>query len=152
MSMIIGKIKIIQKNWEGKTMTREELKINIDQTAQKTNELKLFLQNVYAELGRELYPALAEGEHTQITGKIKTTEANLLALNSEQSAMENEYRRLIETVTCFYCKTINADDAAFCEECGKKLGEKPREYCEGCGTVNNPGQKFCGECGAKLKE
>jgi len=133
-------------------MTREELKMSIENTAQSIGEQSAALQNAYAELGRELYPALAEGEYIQLAERIKTAEANLYALKSEQSAMENEYRRLTETATCFYCKTINADDAAFCEECGKRLGEKPREYCEACGTVNNPGQKFCGECGAKLKD
>lgn len=133
-------------------MTREELKIGIERAAQKMSEQGALLQNAYAELGRELYPALAEGEYAQLAEKIRTAEASLLALNSEQSAMENEYRRQTETATCFYCRTLNADDAVFCEECGKRLGEKPREYCEACGTMNNPGQKFCGECGAKLKD
>ncbi|MCL1794345.1 MAG: zinc ribbon domain-containing protein [Oscillospiraceae bacterium] len=133
-------------------MTLEELKISIDRAMQSIAEQCESLQSVYAELGRELYPALADGEYPQLAEKIKTAEANLNALKNEQSAMENEYRRLVESVTCFYCRHINADDAVFCEECGKRLGEKPREYCETCGTINNPGQKFCGECGAKLKD
>ena len=133
-------------------MTREELKSSIDQTTRNIAEQGALLQNAYADLGKELYPTLASGEYAHLAERIRAAEANLYALRSEQSAMEGEYRRLTESATCFYCKTINADDAAFCEECGKRLGEKPREYCEACGTVNSPGQKFCGECGAKLVE
>ena len=133
-------------------MTREELKANIDQVTQQIVDLVLLIQNSYAELGRELYPMLANGEYAELTEKIKTAETNLSALKNEQAEMEIEYRRQTENATCFYCKTLNADDAVFCEECGKRLGEKPREYCEACATMNNPGQKFCGECGAKLKE
>ena len=133
-------------------MTRDELKTNIDWAAQQIDELNTALRDAYAELGKELYPALAEGEYAELSGKIKTAEANLAALSGERAAMESEYRRLTEKATCFKCKTINADDAVFCEECGSRLGEKPREYCESCGTMNSPGQKFCGECGAKLKD
>ena len=133
-------------------MTRDELKTNIDWAAQQILDLTIALQNFYAELGREVYPMLAEGEYAAFTEKIRTAEANLSALSVEQAEMEGEYRRLLEKATCFQCGTVNADDAVFCEECGGRLGVKPREYCETCGTMNSPGQKFCGECGTKLKD
>ena len=147
-----GLKKILINKKEENNMTRDELKINIDWAAQQITELTSAIHNAYAELGKELYPMLANGEYAELTEKIKTAETNLSTLESEKSEMEIEYRRQTENATCFYCKTLNADDAVFCEECGKRLGEKPREYCDVCATMNNPGQKFCGECGAKLKE
>ena len=133
-------------------MTREELKIRLDEIAGQIADVEIFAENAYAELGRELYPLLADGECTELAEKIRKTEARLNALKEEQIDVGREYKRLTEASTCFFCKTTNADGAVFCEECGKRLGEKPKEYCDSCGTMNRPGQKFCGECGKRLPE
>ena len=47
---------------------------------------------------------------------------------------------------CPSCATQNADDSAFCEECGSAL--VPR--CLSCGTPTTPGKRFCRSCGAAL--
>ena len=73
-------------------------------------------------------------------------------LASEQEKAEKEEKERLLKCTCLVCKTVNPEDAKFCETCGGKLGEIPREYCEACGFMNPPGLKFCGACGAQLKE
>ena len=87
-----------------------------------------------------------------ILADIKTLSDRETELIAEQAKAEREEKEQLIKRTCFLCKTVNPDDAKFCESCGGKLGELPREYCEACCTVNPPGLKFCGECGAKLKE
>ena len=133
-------------------MTRDEIKINLDGIIEQLNKLEQSETQSYAELGRKVLPGLAEGTHTDLIAQIRMTEKKLMALRNDQLSLESEYQQSIIAATCFYCKAINSDGAVFCEECGKKLGEKPKEYCEACSTMNYPGQKFCGECGAKLAE
>ena len=132
-------------------MTLKELKTKLDEVAGQIGALELSEREAYAELGRRLYPELAEDEQADLVLRIKTADEELAGLRKEQTAIETEYSQRVAAATCFYCKTVNAEGAAFCEECGKKLGEKPKEYCEACGMMNRPGQKFCGECGKKLE-
>ncbi len=49
---------------------------------------------------------------------------------------------------CSSCKTDNAADAAFCEQCGAKL----EWLCPACKTAVNPGARFCKKCGTALGE
>src|SRR5216683_2329682 len=49
---------------------------------------------------------------------------------------------------CSSCKTENAADAAFCEQCGAKL----EWLCPACKTAVNPGARFCKKCGTALGE
>src|SRR6266851_4775616 len=49
---------------------------------------------------------------------------------------------------CSSCKTENAADAAFCEQCGAKL----ELLCPACRTAVNPGARFCKKCGTALGE
>ena len=132
-------------------MTRNELTTKLDEIIKETNELEQSKNEAYAELGKKMFPYIAEGEHSEITAKIRSADDRISILQIEKITTEAEYDRLMLAAKCFYCGAENSDDAAFCEECGKKLG-KPREYCDACGTINGPTQKFCGECGAKLDE
>lgn len=133
-------------------MTRDELKINIDGITEKISNLENSATQLYTDLGKKVLPDLPEDAYPEIVAQIKETENNLTGLRFEKNSLEEEYQKIIIASTCFYCKAVNSEGAVFCEECGKKLGEKPKEYCEACGNMNNPGQKFCGECGAKLAE
>ena len=135
-------------------MTRDEIKVNLEQITEQIEKLEHDENQSYAELGRILLPELTdeEGEHAELVARIRITEKRLIALRDDQLSMEADYQKQLIASTCFYCKAVNADGAAFCEECGKRLGEKPREYCDNCGTMNHSHQKFCGECGTKLAE
>ena len=85
-----------------------------------------------------------------IEGRIKELKQQEAALLEEKTRFEKEEKERLIRRTCFTCKAVNPEGSRFCEECGAKLGELPREYCKNCGTVNPAGMKFCGECGSKL--
>ena len=113
-----------------------------------------------AEFGELALPALRENAEFAApvekidgieaeAGLLDEKEASLLA---EQEQLEQEERERIAKLTCFSCKAVSPDGAKFCENCGAKLGEPPREYCMDCGTMNPPEMKFCGGCGRKLDE
>jgi len=108
---------------------------------------------LYAELGRKVLPELSEADsaHAELVAQIRDIGKKLNALTQDRNSLQKEYDQNIAAATCFFCKAVNAEGAAFCEECGKKLG-KPKEYCEACSTMNYPGQRFCGQCGEKLPE
>jgi len=132
-------------------MSIDEMKAKLGEIAGKITELEQSELKLYAELGKKLLPTLADdSENGELVSNIKETGEKLTALRREQSDLEIEKNRHIAELTCFTCKTVNTEGSTFCEECGAKLGEKPKEYCEACGTMNRQGQKFCGECGAKL--
>jgi len=133
-------------------MTREEIKINLEQIIEQISKLEQSESQLYTDLGRKVLPDLPDDAYPELVAEIKLIENNLIGRRYEQNSLEKQYQQIIIAATCFYCKAVNADGSAFCEECGKRLGEKPKEYCEACGTMNHPGQKFCGECGTKLPE
>lgn len=72
------------------------------------------------------------------------------ALMVEKEKLEAEERERLMKLTCFSCHKVNPDGAVFCENCGSKLGDPPKEYCKNCGFLNQPGMEFCGKCGNKL--
>ena len=74
------------------------------------------------------------------------------ALLEEKEKQEAEERERLMKITCFSCQTVNPDGAVFCENCGAKLGDPPKEYCKKCGFLNQPGMEYCGKCGNKLGE
>ena len=132
-------------------MTRDEIKAALDEIPFKIKEIKLAEDNLYAELGKKIFPDLPDDAYPELIAQIKATETRFESLVNEQISMETEFKQRIAAATCFYCKAVNAEGSVFCEECGKKI-EKPREYCDACGTMNYPGQKYCGQCGTKLPE
>jgi len=114
----------------------------------------------YAEFGKLAFPELKDNpafaksaaEIGEIEAKIKSLNDQEAELLAEQQKRDREEKEKIARFTCVSCKTVNPDDAKYCENCGTPVGELPREYCKNCGTMNYPGLKFCGECGDKLPE
>ena len=107
----------------------------------------------FAEFGEKAFPKLKDKtEFADDVAKIEKIDEELNALSAEKEKLELEEKEKMAKLTCFSCKTVNPEDAAFCENCGMKLGEPPREYCEKCGTMNEPHMKFCFECGSKLED
>src|SRR5260370_34714628 len=47
---------------------------------------------------------------------------------------------------CSSCGSENSTDAAFCEQCGRRL----EFLCPACKASVNPGARFCKKCGASL--
>jgi len=86
----------------------------------------------------------------EIIVKISAKAKEETALLEEKEKLEAAERERIMKLTCFACHTVNPDGAVFCENCGAKLGDPPKEYCKKCGFLNQPGMEFCGKCGNKL--
>lgn len=113
---------------------------------------------ILAEIGEKAIPELRDRpEFSESAAKLDDVAENLEALRlraaklqEEKALREKEERERLARCTCVICRTVNPDGAKFCEECGAKVGELPREYCRSCGTMNQSGMKFCGECGTKL--
>ncbi len=72
-------------------------------------------------------------------------------LREEKRLYERAEKTRLARYTCVVCKKLNDTNARFCEECGKPVGELPREFCKACCTMNQLGLKFCGECGTRLE-
>ena len=117
-------------------------------------------KSAFAEFGKLAFPELKgnpafagpAAELEEIAGKFKSLSEQEKELLAEQEKRDREEKERIARFTCISCKTVNPEDARFCETCGTPVGELPREYCKACGTMNHPGLKFCGECGEKLPE
>ena len=134
--------------------------INEQLAALKEDVVKLEEEKfkAFAEFGEKALPELKDNkDFTNDAAKINKIiesinkkgeeEAALLVEKEKQEAAERE--RLMK-LTCFACHTVNPDGAVFCENCGAKLGDPPKEYCKKCGFLNQPGMEFCGKCGNKL--
>ena len=115
---------------------------------------------LFMEIGELAIPDLrGKAKYSEQVEKLDDIKAKIEELNerettllAEKAAYEKAERERLAKVTCFKCGKVNPDDAKFCEGCGGKLGELPREYCKKCGTINHPNLKFCGECGNKLDD
>lgn len=51
-------------------------------------------------------------------------------------------------ISCPNCNAQLADEAVFCEHCGKQL--QTSNVCPFCGKPLNPGAKFCSNCGKSI--
>ena len=132
-----------------------------DRLSAITDKMKVLEQqrlSVLAEIGEKALPELCDKpEYADLAAKVNEAAEKIVDLKQQQAALlaekkqaEKEERERVLKLTCFACKTVNPEGARFCEECGGKLGEPPREYCKTCGMLNGPTMKFCGECGARL--
>ena len=133
-------------------MTINETKIKSEAIAGKITESEQTALALYAELGQKMLGLLAaDSEHAPLADNIREINAQLEELRREFTELEQTYKTQLIALTCFACNMVNPEGSRFCEVCGAKLGEPPKEYCRACNTTNRPGQKFCGECGAKLE-
>ena len=134
-------------------MTFDEMKARLEEITGLIAELDQTELTLCAELGKKIMPELAQdSEHAPLAGKINEAIEKRAVLGQEEIALNEEYQRQIKACTCLYCSAVNTADSAYCEECGKKLGEIPPGYCTGCGWNNNPEMNFCGKCGLKLSK
>lgn len=112
----------------------------------------------FADFGEKALPELRDKkEFSEEAARIDEIIAGISAKGEEETALlleqekfEAEERERIMKLTCFSCHKINPDGAVFCENCGAKLGDPPKEYCKKCGFLNQQGMEFCGKCGNKL--
>ena len=134
-------------------MTFDEMKTKLEEIASQIAGLEQDEFNLCAELGKKILPELAQHSvHAPLAAKINETISKKNGLRQEETALNDEYQKQIKECTCLYCNAVNSVGSAFCEECGKKLGEIPPGYCTECGWKNSPDMNFCGKCGSKLSK
>jgi len=132
----------------------------IEALKEEVAQLEIDKVAALAEFGEKALPELRDKkDFAEDAGKIDgiiaeieakgKEEADLLA---EKEKQEEEEREALMKRTCYSCNNVNPEDAVFCENCGSKLGEPPKEYCKACNFMNQPDMAFCGKCGAKLGE
>ena len=115
---------------------------------------------ILAEIGEKALPEIREkADFVDLTAKLDEVEKQAEAIQErtekireEKEKYERAEKERLARYTCPACQKVNAEGAGFCEECGHKVGELPREFCKVCCTMNQKGLKFCGECGTKLDE
>ena len=130
----------------------------IEALKEEVAQLEIDKAAALAEFGEKALPELrGKKGFSEDAEKIDSLMAEIEAKGEEETALleekeklEEEEREKLMKRTCFSCNNVNPEDAAFCENCGSKLGEPPAEYCKACKFMNQPGMAFCGKCGAKL--
>ena len=137
---------------------------NFDELLSATNEEAAVIESqrlkILADIGEKVLSEVrGKPEFTDLLVKFGEAEAKaaeiqrrMARLRAEKTAFERAEKERIAKYTCPACRKFNGDGASFCEECGHKIGELPREFCKTCCFTNQPGMKFCGECGTKLAE
>jgi len=131
---------------DGSGPTLEKIAVTIGNLESQRREL-------ITEIGEKAVAVLADHpEFRELSGKITSIAKDLSGLREKESELKKEEEERVFKLTCFKCNIVNPEGARFCEECGGKLGDPPREYCRSCATMNQPTMKFCGECGSKLDD
>ena len=127
------------------------MKARLGEIADQITELEQTEFALYAELGKEVLPELEQDSaHAPLAAKINEVISERDGLRQEETSLNDEYQKQLESCTCLYCDYVNDVGSAFCAECGQKLGEIPPGYCTECGWKNSPDMNFCGKCGAPI--
>lgn len=112
---VLSRAKSIAKSAGRKT---EEL-VELTKTHAKIGDLRREIASLYEGLGRLVYDSRRSEESvdelvTACVEELDEREAELARL--EERVMQNK-----NVIRCDRCGAFNADDASFCNQCGKKL-------------------------------
>ena len=128
------------------------------QSQAEINDLQSREMEIYAEIGKKLYPSVSEQpefselitELKLIQKKLMTAKDDLQTAQNTKTEQEKKEQELIQSRTCPNCDTVNPEGVKFCQECGAQLNLSGKVKCPACGAEFAPGTKFCGECGKPL--
>lgn len=106
------------------------------------------LEQHYAELGRAYYESLGSPEAeipVELIDRVRTTLERIDELIAQRD------RR----VRCPGCGAVQAPEARFCSNCGRRMPEDAPEpasdddpdYCPECGAMKRDGEAYCAVCG-----
>lgn len=125
----------------------------------EVSEQRTRLTDLYAQIGKLAVEKYGLESFDAYADKLKLTQSNLAAAEAALNAAQQgkEARELAEKEkeekeTCPECGFRNPDGVKFCQECGAKLGIRPKNLCKKCGAELSAGTRFCGECGFKQPE
>lgn len=130
-------------------------------SASKGNKLLTGLTMVntatgYRELSVTLIPKSQPSNELEVNFRFSFPGYGVATTSGARAECEhvvNEFAAMAESdatsaSVCPNCQAANPAGAAFCSECGTKLGAIP--VCAKCGAPLRPGTKFCGACGASV--
>ena len=142
------------ENNDGNVLLKiSEIDGKIESAISKIRALETQRTEIISEIGKKALIFCRENPDIAFLAAKADENDNLRdELSGTIETIRKEKSERIAKLTCNKCRKVNSDESMFCEECGHKLGEIPREYCNTCGKMNMQDMKFCGECGTKLGE
>jgi len=138
-------------------MPKDDPNVQLLSTQNDVNELETREQELYARIGRKLYPSIErEPQFAEIAVEVRDVERQLAMsreklarLQREKNEKEREEQERKDALTCGNCGAVNPEGMKFCQECGNKLGSG-KLACPNCGVQQPQGTRFCGECGGRI--
>lgn len=142
----------------GSFMPKDDPNVMLFQTQGEMSELQNRVQELYAEIGKKVLPALKDQpEYADLITelnftqkKLKTVQEELQAARNIKSEQEQKEQEQMKSRTCPNCDTLNPEGVKFCQECGARLNLSTKARCQRCGAEFPAGTRFCGECGGQM--
>lgn len=142
----------------GAFMPKDDPNTKLFQSQSEISELETREAELYAEIGRKLYPSIVSQpeyedlvtELKYIQKKLQTAKEELQEVQNVKSEQNQKDQEQLKIRTCPNCETLNPEGVKFCQECGAKLHLSSKVKCIECGAEFPVGTRFCGECGKAL--
>lgn len=142
----------------GAFMPKDDPNMKLFQTHNEINDLQIREQEIYAEIGKKMYPSVKDrAEFADLAAELQFTQKKLRTVTDELHAAENlkteqeqKEREEMQSRTCANCGTLNPEGIKFCQECGARLNLATKAKCTECGAEFPIGTRFCGGCGSQL--
>ena len=142
----------------GAFIPQDDPNVKLFQSQSEISELKKKELELYAQIGKKLYPTIAEQpEYSDLAAELKFTQKKLQTLKADfqvaqtmKSEQEQKEQEQLRRRTCPNCETLNPEGVKFCQECGAKLNLSSKIKCLECGAEFPISTMFCGECGRQL--
>ena len=142
----------------GAFMPQDDPNVKLFQSQSEISELENKELELYAQIGKKLYPSIAEQpEYSDLVTELKYTQKKLQTVKADfqsartiKSEQEQKEQEQLISRTCPNCETLNPEGVKFCQECGARLNLSSKIKCVECGAEFPIGTRFCGECGRQL--
>ena len=141
-------------------MTENDFDKAIAEAEAEAEAIKSRRLEILAGIGEKALPEIdGKPEFADLLAQLDEAEkqaeelvVRMAKIQEEKIKFERAEKERVARYTCVACRNVNNENSRFCEECGGKVGDLPREFCKICCTLNYQSLKFCGECGAKLED
>ncbi len=147
--------------WSPNAQTPQQRNEPVDQMLllqDEIDECALREQGVYARIGREAWPRIADDpalgelarELQDAQAQLAAAREKLAAAQAEQEERERQERERQVVPKCSACGVSIDPSMKFCPGCGQKVSAHAKAFCPECGCETQPGALFCSECGYRL--
>ena len=116
------------------------------------------LENLYKQIGKRFYES---NQDTELTDSVyRELFDQIRNMQQEKEKAELLFLARQGKRKCYNCQNLLALESRFCNMCGGKFREIPKEWleqgditsqrkCQGCGTTLEPDSVFCANCGKR---